>query len=200
VFVEIYTDRIEVVSPGGLPKGMTLAELGHKSVRRNALIADLLHRIGFIEKAGTGVKRIRDEARAGGYPEPVWEANGFTTAIFRPNPEVRAAAEAPAPGRHPASTLQVTGRLPDKYPTSTRQVLSALVAAGEPLPRSALQAAAGLTNREHFVNEHLAPLLAAGLIELSIPDKPRSSKQRYRLTPAGRTLLAGTDTGSESQT
>jgi ATP-dependent DNA helicase RecG len=63
VFVEIYDDRIEVGSPGGLPKGMTLADLGRKSVRRNALIADLLHRMGFIEKAGTGVKRIRDEAR-----------------------------------------------------------------------------------------------------------------------------------------
>ncbi|MCJ7686843.1 MAG: hypothetical protein MUO68_21390, partial [Desulfobacteraceae bacterium] len=42
VFVEIYTDRIEVISPGGLPKGMTLADLGRKSIRRNALIADLL--------------------------------------------------------------------------------------------------------------------------------------------------------------
>ena len=93
-FVEIYTDRIEVVSPGGLPKGMTLADLGTKSVRRNALIADLLHRIDFIEKAGTGIKRIRDEARDGGYPEPAWEANGFTTAIFRPNPEARAETQA----------------------------------------------------------------------------------------------------------
>ncbi len=43
VFVEIYTDRIEVSSPGSLPKGLTLAELGRKSVRRNALISDLLH-------------------------------------------------------------------------------------------------------------------------------------------------------------
>ncbi len=49
VFVELYTDRIEVISPGGLPKGMTLADLGRKSIRRNALIADLLHRIEFIE-------------------------------------------------------------------------------------------------------------------------------------------------------
>ena len=32
VFVEIYTDRIEVVSPGSLPKGLTLADLGRKSV------------------------------------------------------------------------------------------------------------------------------------------------------------------------
>ncbi|MXW48045.1 MAG: hypothetical protein F4Z97_05350 [Gammaproteobacteria bacterium] len=55
VFVEIYDDRIEVVSPGTLPKELTLADLGHKSVRRNTLIADMLHRIGFIEKAGSGI-------------------------------------------------------------------------------------------------------------------------------------------------
>ena len=107
VFVEIYTDRVEVVSPGGLPKGMTLADLGRKSVRRNALIADLLHRIDFIEKAGTGIKRIRDEAHDGGYPEPVWEANGFVTTIFRPSPEVRAAAAAQATGRTGPSRNQV---------------------------------------------------------------------------------------------
>ena len=130
VFVELYPDRIEVVSPGGLPKGMTVADLGREAVRRNALIADLLHRIGFIEKAGTGVKRIRDEARAGGYPEPVWEANGFTTVIFRPKPEVRAAVEA---SRRPASTVQVAGQVPDKYPTSpnsSRQGPGAAVANG----------------------------------------------------------------------
>ena len=92
VFVEIYTDRIEVSSPGGLPKGMKLSDLGHKSVRRNALIADLLHRIDFIEKAGTGIKRIRDEARVQGCPEPLFEETGFVTATFFPNPEVRAQA------------------------------------------------------------------------------------------------------------
>ena len=186
VFVELYADRIEVVSPGGLPKGMTLSDLGRKAVRRNALIADLLHRIGFIEKAGTGVKRIRDVARAGGYPEPVWQADGFTTAIFQPKPEVRAAVG--ARGR-PTSAAQVAVQVPDKYPTSTRQVLTALAGARGPLPRAALQEASGLRNREHFVNENLKPLIAAGLIEMTIPDKPRSSKQRYRLTGEGRDLI-----------
>lgn len=62
IFVEIYADRVEVVSPGGLPRG----QLGHKSVRRNALIADLLHRIGFIKKAGTGIQRIHEDVRAQG--------------------------------------------------------------------------------------------------------------------------------------
>lgn len=186
VFVEIYTDRIVVVSPGGLPKGMTLADLGTKSVRRNALIADLLHRIGFIEKAGTGIKRIRDEAREGGYPEPQWEANGFTTAIFRPNPEVRAQTAATSAG----ATGQAAAHVPHMYRTSREQV-ELLEAATEPRSREELQEVAGIRHRQHFLMEYLRPLLEAGLLELTIPDKPRSSKQRYRLTPLGQKVLTG---------
>ncbi len=48
---------------------------------------------------------------------------------------------------------------------------------------------AGRTDRTKFRNQVLAPLLAAGLIELTIPDKPRSSRQRYRLTAKGRQFL-----------
>lgn len=84
VFVEIYDDRIEISNPGGLPKGLTQAELGTRSVRRNPLIADLLHRIAFIEKAGTGIRRMREDARKNGCPEPTFSANDFFTAIFRP--------------------------------------------------------------------------------------------------------------------
>jgi predicted transcriptional regulator len=47
----------------------------------------------------------------------------------------------------------------------------------------------GLRNREHFVNEHLNPLAGAGLIEMAIPDEPRRSRQRYRLTAKGRQFV-----------
>jgi ATP-dependent DNA helicase RecG len=67
--------------------------------------------------------------------------------------------------------------------------LAALAKAEEPLSRAVLQAASGLRNREHFVNQHLNPLVIAGLLELTVSDKPRSSKQRYRLTDAGRAYL-----------
>jgi ATP-dependent DNA helicase RecG len=187
VFVEMYTDRIEVVSPGGLPKGMTLADLGTKSVRRNALIADLLHRVGFIEKAGTGVKRIRDEAREGGYPEPSWEATGFTTAIFRPNPEVRAAATVRS-GAQSGVGAQSTGPVGTKLALSRHQV-EILMKCLEDQPLTALMAIVGRSDRTKFRNQVLMPLLAAGLLELTIPDKPRSSKQRYRLTDTGRAYL-----------
>ena len=54
----------------------------------------------------------------------------------------------------------------------------------------------GRSDRTKFRHQVLNPLLDAGLIEMTIPDRPRSSKQRYRLTQKGRKLLAqiqGTD-------
>ena len=43
----------------------------------------------------------------------------------------------------------------------------------------------------------LKPLLEVGWLEMTIPDKPTSSKQKYRLTTKGRDLLAGLDGGQE---
>ena len=46
-----------------------------------------------------------------------------------------------------------------------------------------------LKDRRHFGMDNLQPSLAAGLIEMTIPDKPRSSKQKYRLTAKGRQAM-----------
>jgi len=84
--------------------------------------------------------------------------------------------------------------LPDKYPTSTRQVTTqeaaVLTTARNPSTRTELQKSAGFRDREHFVNTCLNSLLKAGFLEMTIPDKPRSSKQKYRLTDAGKHLLS----------
>ena len=48
---------------------------------------------------------------------------------------------------------------------------------------------AGRTNRTKFRDQVLNPLLEAGFAEMTIPDKPRSSKQKYRLTDKGWQLL-----------
>ena len=60
IVIAIFSDRVEISNPGGLPAGLSKESFGHKSVTRNPLIADLLHRIGYIEKIGTGIKRIKD--------------------------------------------------------------------------------------------------------------------------------------------
>ena len=47
----------------------------------------------------------------------------------------------------------------------------------------------GRTDRTKFRDQVVAPLLEAGLLEMTIPDKPRSSKQQYRITETGRAAL-----------
>ena len=182
---------------------MKFSDLGRKSIRRNALIADLLHRITFIEKAVTGIKRMREEAQDQHCPAPIFEENGFFTAIFYPNPEVRVMAgtkDAPSTAQvgpksglsndqdHAHDALESTAHVPHMYRTSGAQV-AMLRAAMEPNTRDALQLVAAIRHRQHFYREYLHQLLEAGLLELTIPDKPRSSKQRYRITPAGREML-----------
>ena len=45
------------------------------------------------------------------------------------------------------------------------------------------------TDRTKFRNQVLNPLLNAGLLEMTIPGKPRSNKQKYRLTEKGRAVV-----------
>ena len=45
----------------------------------------------------------------------------------------------------------------------------------------------GLKDLKHFRKTYLQPALDAGLIEMTLPDKPHSRRQRYRLTPRGST-------------
>ena len=109
-----------------------------------------------------------------------------------------------------------TGQVPSKYPASTQQV-SSLIESTEPLAPSwdqagtksgpsrdqveimrncltdkrigELMALVGRTNRTKFRDQLLKPLLEAGWLEMTIPDKPTSSRQKYRLTEQGRNLL-----------
>ena len=57
------------------------------------------------------------------------------------------------------------------------------------MTRTDLLSRLGLSNETRNVRRHLDPLIDAGLVERTIPDKPRSRLQRYRITDAGRTYL-----------
>lgn len=57
------------------------------------------------------------------------------------------------------------------------------------MSRQQIQAALGLKSEEHFRTAYLKPALIAKVIEMPLPDAPRSSKQRYRLTTLGRSWL-----------
>jgi len=82
VYMHIYSDRIEIINPGGLFKGLKAAEFGKRSVRRNRLLADLFQRVDFIEKIGSGIERMKDLMKKQGLREPEFEFDDFFTVTF----------------------------------------------------------------------------------------------------------------------
>ena len=82
IYVEIYDDRVVIVNPGGLPSGITKANFGKESIRRNLLIADLFHRMGKVERVGSGIGKMRDFMKDAGLKAPVFESENFFRAIF----------------------------------------------------------------------------------------------------------------------
>ena len=59
--VSMFDDRIEIISPGGLPSGITEEEYlsGKLSVLRNRNLANVFYRLGLVEIFGTGITRIK---------------------------------------------------------------------------------------------------------------------------------------------
>jgi len=172
------------------------------------------------------VETISLVARHQGWLAPIFEETGFVTATFFPNPEVRAQVrtmERPKTARvgikqgpsqahdgaHEAEdSAASTPQVPRKYPPSTPQVGTKLGLSRDQVkfldkclrdsPIGELMALAGRTNRTKFRDQVLNPLLKAGFIEMTIPEKPNSSKQRYRTTVAGRSVLVNSDKESQS--
>jgi DNA-binding PadR family transcriptional regulator len=157
-------------------------ELGTRSVRRNPLIADLLHRIAFIEKAGTGIRRMREEARRHKCPEPKFTVNGFLTATFWPTGEL---VHKITPEVTPQATPQVTGEVAGELGPYARKILEFC---NQQQPMRIISEAIGIRKWDN-VKPHLSALIKAGFLEMTIPDKPRSPKQRYRTTDLGRKVL-----------
>ncbi len=60
--VAMFGDRIEITSPGGLPRGINTKEFlqGGVSILRNRIIGNIFYRLHLVEHFGTGIRRILD--------------------------------------------------------------------------------------------------------------------------------------------
>ena len=180
VQVRIYHDKVEIITPGGLPAGMKEEDLGQKSLPRNPLLFGLFYRMDLVEQIGSGVMRIRDLCRDYGVSEPIfdvsedWVTVAFPRVVDGVTPQVGTKS---ALSRHQVEILR-------KCQNDTALV--------------DLMAMTERTDRTKFRNQVLNPMLEAGLIEMTIPNKPRSRNQRYRLTVKGQTALRGNPGGIRS--
>lgn len=82
IYIHMYPNHIDIENPGGLYPGLTIEDLGHRSVRRNRLIADLLHRAKYIERVGSGFDRMREALLNNGNPALEVSATNFFCIRF----------------------------------------------------------------------------------------------------------------------
>ena len=128
----------------------------------------------------SGIQRILDDCHLHNLPEPEFEVHGQTfRAIFRPAKGVtRPQAE---------SGVQLPTQSATQSTDPVARLLTCL-AQGEMSSRE-LRSALGIKHRPTFRKNYLHPALEAALIAYTLPDKPQSRLQKYRLTDKGRKRL-----------
>ena len=167
----IYEDRVELKNPN-VPHYHGRIDPAHFTpFPKNTTICKFLIQLGRYEELGSGVRRVTQYL-------PFY-APGAGKAVF--DDGMMFAVTVPLKGEEPpteASTPQVTP-----------QVAMVLKAAATASSAAQLLVSAGLKDRAHFRKAYLEPLVQAGWLERTIPEKPTSRLQRYRLTEAGRKAL-----------
>lgn len=174
-------DRIEVKSMGILLPGLTIEEMKQGASRiRNPVIARVFKELGLIEQWGTGVRRIFAEAKELNLPEPKIEEIAlrlrFTVYLAAPHQIQTQETE--------QAEAQVGAQV------GAQVDLRILQACAEtPLSSAEIAAALGHKTLSGNVRRALPALRKDGLLEYTIPDKPNSRLQKYRLTEKGKQVL-----------
>ena len=199
VAIAIFDDRIEVQSYGRLPSGVTLEQLSgpHLSKPTNPLIAEAFHRTGAVEVWGRGTNRVIEICQKHGAAPPLFEEKqGFLVVTFRAQMVVGGAT-----GAAKGQAVPVSGQpesQPELQPESRPESLDRRVLAllqPQDLGKAEISVHLGQKEVSGQLNKVIRVLMGQGLIEYTLPDKPNSRLQKYRLTPEGEKAL--TERGGE---
>jgi len=161
VRIIMYNDRVEIVSEGGLYGRLTIDSLGqiHPDTR-NQVLANILEVLKIAENRYSGIPTIRDEMEAYGLPEPIFENRRGSFVLTLKNGE----------------DMHVVQHVP------ARKEGKLLAFCATPRSREEIAAFLGLT-QYYAMKNVVEPLVEAGQLILSIPDKPKSRNQRYSAAP-----------------
>lgn len=155
--IEMYSDRMEIISSGGLYGRITIDSLGkvHPDTR-NAALANMLEILHITENRYSGIPTICREFKQAGLPAPIFEVRrGEFTVIFKND--------------------IYKSSLSEKGYGSAKDIIAFC---SIPRSRDELQKFTGYS-RYYTMSKIVQPLVDSGKIVLTIPDKPKSAKQKY---------------------
>jgi len=95
----VFSNHMEVTSPGGLPGPVTIDNIKDERFSRNPAIVQVLSDMGFIERLGYGVDRVIDLMRQQNLSAPLFEekAGGFRVILRNQTPDAQTEAKIAAP-------------------------------------------------------------------------------------------------------
>lgn len=199
VRILIFDNRVEIVSPGGLPRGVDIDSIKYgKTCQRNSLTASFCAKAMDYRGLGTGIMRaIKEEKENISFEND--EGSQFKVVISRSQED-----------RNPSPTYSgsvVAEPVPTHYGERTgggcevRMGLAELRSRCPALPKGEefnarhllnfcstyqgmleMMEATGYKSRTSFRRRLLIPLMESGLLEQQYKDKPNTPKQRYRST------------------
>lgn len=173
VQVALYDDRLEITSLGMIARPVSIEKMKHGfSYVQNRGIAHAFAYLGLIESWGSGVPRMFEDCATYGLREPelIVQDEMFRLNLYRKD-------------IHSTTPDTIQDAIQDTTQDTTQDVSrrrrSLLEFCSEPQNKKDMMAFLGLANSKNFRNLYLQPLLDAGLLAMTIPDKPTSRYQKY---------------------
>ena len=140
---------------------------------RNRRVGEFLKELEMTEGRGTGIPKMLREIEKNGSLELIFHTNNDRTFFL---------VEFPI---HPVFAEALKKKDVTEVTTEVKRLLNVMTGDHS---RKELQEILRLKNAEHFRKAYLLPAINAELVEMTLPDKPKSRLQRYRLTESGQAL------------
>lgn len=188
--IRIYPNEIIILSYPGADRSIKLDDLqaGRAVTRRyrNRRIGEFLKELDLTEGRSTGVPKILRAMKKNGSPTPIFETDEERTYFLVKLPIHEKVMLDESVIEQDITTPQVT---PQVTPQAIKLLTSLTNYTNQVITRQEWMALLGLKDSRNFRKVYLNPALTAGLIEMTIPDKPNSPNQQYRLTNLGKAIV-----------
>ena len=181
--VEIFSNRLVITSYGGLIEGLSTEEFFNgRSMPRNRELMRVFRDLDLVEQLGSGMNRILRS-----YSRSVFNlSENFLEVVFPFEEEYLKSLRRADTETTDQVTPEVTPEVTDQVTDQVKRLIIAFEKEAESTKE--IMKELSLHHNNTFRENYLYPAVNLGFVEMTIPDKPNSRLQKYRLTQKGLEL------------